>query len=356
VWDVIVAGAGPAGAVAAFALSRNGHCVLLADKISPSTCKIGEALPGAAERLLRSLDLPTPMTGGPHTPIGGNLSSWNSDALVAVDFMRDLSGPGWRLDRVRFDADLRAAAVGAGATYRNAHVRDLRRQEACWEIRFDDGGRERARWIVDATGRRAAIVRRLGVKRRRDARLVALYGIGHACSDFRLNRTVVEAVPEGWWYAARLPSGAPIAGFHTDAREAARLTADPNAWNRALASTQHLRVMLQDGRFEQALQAVEACGARLAQFSGDGWIACGDAAMCFDPISGQGIFSALHGGMAAGSGVTDALTRDGAIRGDYASRMENVWTIYRARCDAIYRSERRWSAKPFWTMFGQTAE
>ena len=60
-WDVIVAGAGPAGAVAAFALSRKGHSVLLADKISPSTCKIGEALPGAAERLLRSLDLPTPM-------------------------------------------------------------------------------------------------------------------------------------------------------------------------------------------------------------------------------------------------------------------------------------------------------
>ena len=354
-WDVIVAGAGPAGAVAAFALSRNGHSVLLADKISPSTCKIGEALPGAAERLLRSLDLPTPMTGGPHTPVGGNLSSWNSDTLVAVDFMRDLSGPAWRLDRVRFDADLRAAAVGVGATYRNARVRDLRRQEACWEVRFDDASRERARWIVDATGRRAAIARRLGVKRRRDARLIALYSIGHARSDFRLNRTVVEAVPEGWWYAARLPSGAPIAGFHTHAREAARLKADPDAWNRALASTQHLRAMLQDARFEQALHTAEACGARLAQFSGDGWIACGDAAMCFDPISGQGIFSALHGGMAAGSGVTDVLTRGGAIRGDYARRMENVWTIYRARCDALYRSERRWSAKPFWTMFGQTA-
>jgi flavin-dependent dehydrogenase len=356
VWDVIVAGAGPAGAVAAFALSRNGHSVLLADKISPSTYKIGEALPGAAERLLRSLDLPTPVTGGPHTPIGGNLSSWNSDAMVAADFMRDLSGPGWRLDRVRFDADLRAAAIGAGATYRRAHVRDLRRQNACWEVRFDDGGRERALWIVDATGRRAAVARWLGVKRRRDARLIALYGIGHACSDFRLNRTVVEAVPEGWWYAARLPSGAPVAGFHTHAREASRLKADPDAWNRALGSTQHLRAMLQDAQFEPALHAVEACGARLAQFGGDGWIACGDAAMCFDPISGQGIFSALHGGMAAGLGVTDALTRDGAIRDDYASRMETVWTIYRARCDAVYRSERRWSAKPFWTMFGQTVE
>jgi flavin-dependent dehydrogenase len=357
-WDAIVAGAGPAGAVAAFILSRSGHRVLLADMPGPPAYKIGEALPGAAERLLRSLDLPAPATGGPHTPIGGNLSSWNSEALVATDFIRDPSGPGWRLDRVRFDADLRAAAVGTGASLRSAHVRDLRGQDACWEIRLDDGSVERTRWIVDATGRRAALARRLGVKRLRDVRLVALYAIGDASADLQLDRTVVEAVRGGWWYAARLPSGAPVAGFHTLAREAARLNADPGAWSRALAGTRHIGPMLRHVRFGRAMRAVEACGARLAQFSGDGWIACGDAAMSFDPISGQGIFSALHSGMATGSGVAEALQRDShdsAILDDYPGRMENVWHIYRARCRAVYRSERRWCAEPFWTMLGQDA-
>lgn len=355
-WDVVVAGAGPAGAVAAFVLSRHRYRVLLADRLSPSPRKIGEALPGAAARLLRSLDLPAPRIGGPHTAIGGNFSSWNSEALIATDFIRDPSGPGWRLDRLRFDADLRTAAVGTGATYRGAHVRDLRRQDTGWKTGFDDGSVEHARWIVDATGRRASVARRLGVKRMRDTRLVAFYAMSRDSSDFRLDRTVVEAVPDGWWYAARLPSGAAIAGFHTHARAAARLNADPGAWKRALARTRHIGPMLQHAQFDRPMRAMEACGARLAEFSGDAWIACGDAATAFDPISGQGIFSALHGGMATGLAVAGALERDSAKLDDYASRMENVWDIYRTRARAVYRSERRWVAEPFWSMFGQRAD
>ena len=353
-WDAIVAGAGPAGAVAAFTLSRNGLRVLLADRTDPSAHKIGEALPGAAVRLLRSLGLPAPELGGPHTPIGGNLSSWNSEALIATDSIRDPYGPGWRLDRVRFDADLRAAATGAGAAYRSAQVRDLRGEDAGWQIRFDDGSVERARWIVDASGRRAALARRLGIKRTRDARLIALYAVGRASGDFQLNRTLVETAPDGWWYAARLPSGAPVAGFHTHAREAARLKADPGAWKNALARTRHIGPMLGPAQFDRPMRAVEACGARLAQFRGDAWIACGDAATSFDPVSGQGIFAALHGGMAAGLAVADALNRGGAKRDEYASRMEDAWSIYRARSRAVYRSERRWTTEPFWSMHAAT--
>ena len=355
-WDAIVAGAGPAGAVAAATLSRNGLRVLLADKIDPSAHKIGEALPGAAVRLLRSLGLPAPDIGGPHTPIGGNLSSWNSEALVATDFIRDPSGPGWRLDRARFDADLRAAAVGAGAAYRSAHVRDLAREETGWRIRFDDGSVEQARWIVDATGRRAALARRLGIKRMRDARLIALYAMGRAVPDFQLNRTLVETAPDGWWYAARLPSGVPVAGFHTHAREAARLKADPGAWTKALGRTRHIGPMLRAAQFARPMRAVEACGARLAQFRGDAWVACGDAATSFDPISGQGLFSALHGGMTTGLAVAGALNCDGAKLDEYASRMEDAWSIYRVRCRAVYRSERRWATEPFWSMFEPHAD
>ena len=235
-------------------------------------------------------------------------------------------------------------------------MRDLEREDAGWRIRFDDGSVERARWIVDATGRRAALARRLGIKRMRDARLIALYAMGRAAADFQLNRTLVETAPDGWWYAARLPSGTPVAGFHTHAREAARLKADPGAWKKALARTRHIGPMLRPAQFEPPMRAVEACGARLAQFRGDAWIACGDAATSFDPISGQGLFAALHGGMASGLAVAGALDRDGAKLDEYASRMEDAWRIYRVRSRAVYRSERRWAAEPFWSMFGQHAD
>ncbi len=349
-WDVIIAGAGPAGAVTAFTLARKGHRVLLADKVNSSVRKIGETLPGAAVQMLRAFNLPAPELGGPHHPVGGNLSSWNSEILIATDSLTDSAGPCWRLDRPRFDADLRSAALKAAATYRTARVCDVQRQSASWTVQFDDGGVEHSRWIVDATGRRSALAHRLGVKRLRERRLVALYAIGQANSSLQLNRTVVEAVPSGWWYAARLPSGEPIAGFHTY-REAARsLVNDLRAWKRIFNSTWHIANMLLAPNFDCAVQVMDAGGARLAQFSGGGWIACGDAATSFDPISGQGIFSALQSGKETGLMLAEALSRhDEGIRA-YSNRMESAWQIYSARCSGVYRMERRWVTEPFWSL------
>jgi flavin-dependent dehydrogenase len=355
-WDAIVAGAGPGGAVAAYVLARGGRRVLLADAVDPKSPKVGEALPGAAVRLLRSLDLPLPAKGGPHTPIGGNLSCWNSDQLFAADFLRHPDGPGWRLDRARFDADLRAAAVRAGAMLRSARVTDVKQRGTAWSARLDDDGTETARWIIDATGRRAAIARRLGAKRLRDARLIALYAAGASTTGFPLNRTVIEAVSHGWWYAARLPSGVPLAGFHTLHRDAMQLLADPDGWRRALADTRHVGPMLADTPFEHPPRALEACGARLDCLSGDGWIACGDAALSFDPISGQGIFNALHGGMTAGLAIDDRLKGDSARLDEYSKQIDNVRRFYVARCRGTYHRERRWVDEPFWSMLGEEIE
>src|SRR4051812_48448803 len=116
-WDVIVVGAGPAGSTAASVLSRKGDRTLLADKLDNDRSRTGVALPGAAVRLLRSLDLLTPEIGSPHASIRSMLASWNSDALLATDSIRDPYGPGWRLDRRYFDAELRKAAVGAGVEF-----------------------------------------------------------------------------------------------------------------------------------------------------------------------------------------------------------------------------------------------
>ncbi len=354
-WAAIVAGAGPAGALAAITLARSGHRTLLADRVGDRADEagdyagpIGEALPEAAGRLLRALDLPV-LDGGVHASIGGILSSWSSDDLIAIDAFRHPDGRGWRLDRARFDADLRAAAVAAGAVERADRVRSVRRLGEGWEVGFEDGRVEHARWIVDATGRNRLLARRLGVARMRGPRLVAVYARARVGAALRTDRTLIEAGPEGWWYAARLPSGAPIASFHTDARTAAGLRSDARAWARGLSRTRHIARLLDGAQFDGKVRAVDARGGRLNEFSGPGWIACGDAAMCFDPVSGQGIFSALHGGVAAGTAIIAALDgRLDALDG-YAKQMTEIWTIYQARLRTLYRNGHRWPASEFWT-------
>jgi flavin-dependent dehydrogenase len=344
IWDVVIAGAGPAGAVAAHVLAQAGKRVLMADIPFAGTHKIGEALPAAAGRLLRDLDLPLP--SAPHTPIGGNLSSWGSPDLQASDAMRDPDGPGWRLDRLRFDADLLSAARSSGAAHHAAHITTATRHDALWKIELDNSTQIEACWLIDATGRRAAIVRRHGAKRSRDARLVAIYALGQPSEGLELNRTLVETVPNGWWYAARLPSGAAIVGFHLHPRDAVKLLAQPNGWRDALARTRHLSRLLDGVAFDTPLRPVEACGARLDRFSGDGWIACGDAALSFDPVSSQGIFSALHGGMRAAR----ALLEDDTAA--YTESLEAIRQTYLSRWRSLCRSERQWPDSPFWASYG----
>jgi len=347
VWDAVVAGAGPAGAAAAQTLARAGVRVLLADAVSPAH-KVGEALPGAALRLLQALDFPRPGPEGPHTPIRGTLSAWGSSDLVATDALRDRDGPGWRLDRSGFDASLRAAARGSGAGWRAAGVAAMMRDGSEWTVRLTSAETFKARWLIDATGRRATVARRLGARRLRDARLVACYAVGQAGADRPLSRTLIEAVPNGWWYASRLPSGAPVAGLHVGPDDARRLATDAQAWRAALAGTRHVAERFLPSSFGSLLPPLDAGGSRLDRLTGAGWIACGDAALAFDPVSGQGILAALHGGMMAARAVLGTLAGDCGALTAYGSQMERVRRAYEVQWAEVYRNEQRWPAERFW--------
>ena len=350
-WDVIIAGSGPAGSVAAHVLAQNGRRVLFADGNDFSTYKVGEALPGAALRILRKLSLPTPDCDSSHRQISGNLSSWNSEELVPNDFIQDPDGPGWRLDRLCFDRTLRQSAICSGATFIKSDVVDVLRVDNGWQVKLHEGATLATRWFVDATGRRAAAARRIGIGRKRDTPLIALYRLGKPETHDRLKSTVVEAVPKGWWYAAFLPGGIPIAGLHLRPQDMALFNWKSEGWHRALRETRHIGSIFSTKFFDYPLKPLDASGARLDRFAGDGWVACGDAALSFDPLSSQGIFSALYGGMAAGLAVMGALAGQSARIASYAARLEEIRRIYLTRLGSVYRSERRWCSESFWSTF-----
>ncbi len=280
-WDVVVAGSGPAGATAARILARSGLSVLMADRLVKAAPKIGETLPGAALRLLGRLgldDITAAHRGlqAVHWPVGGSLVAWGTDVLVPTDALRDPAGRGLRLDRRRFDTDLRAAGIAAGAVHRLADVVAVARAGEEWIVGLDDGGVARAAWIVDATGRRASIARLLGRARQRAA-LVALYRTGVPERNADLDRTLIEARPDGWIYAGRLGTGRWVFGYHTGPRDAARLKA--GSGDEILADAPGLQALLGPVRFDAGVIALDARSSVLDSPCGVGWISCGDAAL-----------------------------------------------------------------------------
>jgi flavin-dependent dehydrogenase len=339
VFDLAVIGGGPAGSVATWVLARAGHRVALFDDGGRSLPQLGESLPAAAGPLLRALELEPCLVG--HLPSHGNTFAWGSRVLASMDALRDPHGHGWHLDRIRFDADLRKRAIDVGATPVRERVVACREVDGGVQLRTESGAYA-ARHVIDATGRRAAVARRLGAVLRRDDRLVAL--CAWTRSSDRDSRTLVEACPAGWWYTAALPDGGRSVVLHTDGEVARRLS-DPVRWRALLRTTNHVQHLVGPTGVPRG---AAACGVRLDRFAGSRWIAVGDAACAFDPISSQGIFFAIYSGMRAAQALLAGYDGDRDAVRRYCERLEKVRAAYLSRQRLAYAAEARWPDAPFW--------
>jgi flavin-dependent dehydrogenase len=330
-FDVAIAGGGPAGLVAATLLARGGLRVLVAATPARRAPRPGETLPGAGLRLLRSLELPLPAESEGHRPLTGIASAWDGPP-VETDYLRSPDGPAWLIDRAAFDSALARAAAAAGARFVGRRL-TAEREGDCWRL---DAGLS-AGFLVVATGRSAALARRLGARRRTEHDLVALWSVAEGRAPERLARPMIERVSDGWWYAVGLDESRTYAAFHVEAADAPAVR-EPGAWRSRLRSTRFLEPLLAGAGAFTPPRGSPAGGARLDPCRGEGWAACGDSALAFDPLSSQG----LLGAMAGGDMLARALLSEDRERGlaDYESRLEEIWRIYRDRREAFYGPRR----------------
>ena len=317
---VVVVGAGPAGCAAAIALCQAGRQVVL---FGDGLDGVGEQLHPAARPLLARLGLER-LPG--QLDCVGVRAAWHSPELEEQHFLSHPFGNGWLLDRARFGETLRQAAVAAGAVLRApAWLTGLACESTAphgWRLRLSDG-EEACDWLVDATGRRGAVVRLLGVKRLRFDRQVALVGwLATDRADDVDATLTVETTSSGWWYGCRLPGRRRVAGFVTASRPDAR------TWESRLRATRHLGRLVEGYRVEGAPVARAADSTILERGFGRRWIAIGDAAVSYDPLASRGLVGALSSGLEAGSLVGAPETRLAA------------WQAGREASFATYRAER----------------
>jgi flavin-dependent dehydrogenase len=352
--DVAVLGRGPAGAAAALELARLGASVIVVDRgIKRST--LGESLPPGAATVLRKLCLWDEFLTGGHKPAYGNRSSWGTAAIEESDFIRSPHGNGWHIDRPHLDGMLQGALDRAGVRI-IARTRALGcRQDSGgrWTLTLTNGETPRrldADFLIDAGGRARQLVRMLGVGRRVYDRLIGAVSIltPEAEEPDHSAFTQIEAMPDGWWYASVLPDGRLAAGYMTDADgETGKLARTEKGWLSLLERTIHLRerVARYAHRLQGAIQCVAADSSRLEHVTGNRWCAAGDAAAAYDPLSSQGITSAMTAGMRAARAI-GASDRGGLI--DYEERMRHEYAHYLAQWLGYYALERRWENSTFW--------
>jgi len=336
--DLIVLGGGPAGAAVALLAARAGMAVAVLSRAGGRGRLLDTLAP---ETLWRLQGLSVPLASLPHVVSPGIAVRWESDTDTGIDAITTGAGEAWHVDRSGLDAALRSAAVAAGAVVvAVGRVTAVSRADDRWRVK-SDVGTHRAAVLVDATGRRAWLRRRLGVPTLPGDVTVAVSGLtGLAATGDR--RLAVEAVQDGWWSYTPRPGGGAVAAWMTDAdrlpRDAAALRA---AWVRSLRRASSVWERFGDDPPEH-LYTAAAGHTVAAAVAGEGWRCVGDAALAPDPLSGSGLLLALDGATAC---LASLVPDEPAPYEDwFRAEAER----YAARRHLYYARVRRWPNEPFW--------
>ncbi|GGA78653.1 alkylhalidase-like protein [Brucella endophytica] len=375
VWDAVIVGSGPAGSATAITLAGYGWRVLMVEKRETRNFKLGESLPPSSLGLVEHFLGET----GEERSVGlfrtaGNVSLWASEQPDIADFFFTSAGHGLCIDRLAFDDALRARAVAAGATLlKGASFQSCARiaeASANWRLTFNLAAgvqQVRARYLVDCSGRQAVVARALGVPTLQNEDRLFAYAQWFSCAGEDDDRyTRIEAAPHGWWYTNRLPGadcheGRRLVVFHSDRDlPAARLAASGRGFDQLLDASRHIAPLLKTKGYRACggIRGAPAGSQRLARFCGDNWMAVGDAAQAYDPLSSQGIDKALKSASHAGHMIHYALTDDaqGAATLDshnpfihqYDEQQRQLWADYVSKRNFYYGIQPRWTDQPFW--------
>ena len=309
-YDVLIAGAGPAGAIAATVLARAGARVLVLDRARFPRAKLcGDTLNPGALAVLERLGLDG-ATGGA-VPLTGMIVT--GDDAVRVEGRYD-GVCGQSIGRRAFDAALVMAAAGAGARVEQGVLvqaplvdwTDRAPRVTGLIIKGRDGRplRVTAPLVIAADGRYSRVARALGLSR------AAARPRRWAIGAYFENVGGMTSLGEMHVRASHYLGVAPLPGQLTNA---CVVTASPGGRSpedllmTALSGDAALRDRFAHARMISKPICLGPLGVDCEVAGAPGLLLAGDAAGFVDPMTGDGLRFALRGAELAAHQALDAL-------------------------------------------------
>jgi flavin-dependent dehydrogenase len=296
--NVAVVGGGPAGALLAFHLARDGARVTLFDASHPREKPCGGGVTAKALALLPAAPGDDPLPG--RRVAACRFESGEGHAVEVA-----LARPVVVASRLDLDAWLLRRAIAAGARHVAERVTGVERG-----VVEAGGGRHACDLVVGADGA-GSLVRRTFLAPTPPPRLAMATG-WFARGDAPM---VVRFTPGLAGYLWLFPRPDHV-GVGICAPLGAVPTRDLVARLESEAARSFPALLEPDnGRYAHTIPSPSADPRSIAEIAGDGWALVGDAAALADPITGEGIYYALRS-----AGLLAAALREGRPGRDYAAR------------------------------------
>ena len=327
---VCVIGGGPAGSTIAMRLAQLGHAVVLTEKAVFPRPHIGESITPDILALLEVLGIRRLVEARgylrPHRTIlrwGGETTLVNTDA------------PGFQVLRSDFDQLLLQQAAANRVTILQPFgvIALDRKDSGHWLVR---GHRLSiiTDYVVLATGRANPLRRS---PKRSSAPMLALYAYWEsgACGQ----DTRVEAGPEEWFWGAPLPDGSFNATVFVDpAAMRHQETNREKIYKRLVARSALLREISQGRRLTAVRSCDATCFHSLLPLD-DTLLLVGEASFSLDPLSSQGVRSAM------GSALHGAIALNTLIRRPHHAHEASQFVQMRQQEAVAYHSQ--WAAERY---------
>ncbi len=352
-YDVIVAGAGPAGSSAAIDLAAGGLRVLLVEqKKFPRDKLCGEFISPECLNHFARLGVSAGMLAAGGTPLTQTVFYARGGRNVEVPSnWFDLHQPALGLSRAEMDHQLleRARAIGV-TVLEETQAAILAGDKGVRGVllKSSTGTTEATALIViDATGRSSALAQRSGLARKGPPRRASLVAFKAHLRDASPAPGTCEIYfyPGGYGGLSDIEKGLSNLCFIVAAEDVRACQADPERAmreivtknSRASQSLAHARI---EGKWLAV--ALESFGRR-RPVPTTGLLMIGDAAAFIDPFTGSGMLMALEGGALAASVILQNLSDlrhrgSAALEADYTQRYQRQFGSRLRLCSLLRRA------------------
>jgi len=258
------------------------------------------------------------------------------------------------LNRPLFDKKLANIAIERGAKLytKTKVIRINHLRQGKWAIELLNNGSKsilNCDFIIDASGRNSRIHKAFKIERTIFDRLIGITGFVQLKDISNQSYMSIEAVEEGWWYAACIPEYQLTITYFTENDFLRNTSLKTNEfWKYQLNKTKIIKTRLSDSYQSVNTYARSAVTSSVASFSGVDWLAVGDAAMSYDPLSGQGIEKGITMGLNAAQSIIAWNGGQKNALQEYDEKYHAIFDEYLNFWRKYYLMESRWSERVFW--------